>query len=114
MPLYNTQNKNIQPHLLLHSSLCPQKAFGLFLLAEESCKSVRVREAHNTHDTMDFLLKKSWHPSRIQNVEKVWKAEQEAIAEKQRIMELQRKLQEERQIEELKRLSQSSSSTKSK
>jgi len=55
-------------------------------------------------------LKKSWHPARIQNVEKVWKAEQEAIAEKQRIMELQRKLQEERQIEELKRLSQASSS----
>lgn len=57
---------------------------------------------------MDFLSKKSWHPSRIQNVEKVWKKEQEAIAEQQKMRELQRKLEEERQIEDLKRVQDAS------
>jgi len=59
---------------------------------------------------MDFLSKKSWHPSRIQNVEKVWKAEQMNKAEKKKMEELRRKLEEERQITELKRLQAESGS----
>ncbi len=57
---------------------------------------------------MDFLSKKSWHPSRLANVEKVWKAEQEADAERKKMLELQRKLQEERQINDLKRVQSAS------
>jgi hypothetical protein len=53
---------------------------------------------------MDFLNKKSWHPSKFSNVEKVWKVEQEAEAERRKMQELKRKLQEERQIEELRKV----------
>jgi len=57
---------------------------------------------------MDFLSKKSWHPSRIQNVEKVWKAEQIEMEERRKMQELGRKLQEERQVDDLKKVHQAS------
>lgn len=56
---------------------------------------------------MDFLNKKSWHPSKLANVEKVWKREQEAEAERKKMLELKRKLIEERQIEELRKVQDS-------
>jgi hypothetical protein len=62
---------------------------------------------------MDFLNKKSWHPSKFSNVEKVWKVEQEAEAERRKMQELKRKLQEERQIEELRKV-QNTSNLRSK
>jgi len=51
-----------------------------------------------------FLNKKNWHTARIQNIEKVWLAEQKAKQEEQRMKELQKKLEEERAIEELRRV----------
>ena len=40
-------------------------------------------------------LKKSWHPSTMRNMEKVWKAEQKHDQEQRRIAELQREIREE-------------------
>eukprot|EP01087_Luapelamoeba_hula_P017388 TRINITY_DN5476_c0_g1_i1.p1 TRINITY_DN5476_c0_g1~~TRINITY_DN5476_c0_g1_i1.p1 ORF type:complete len:439 (-),score=144.61 TRINITY_DN5476_c0_g1_i1:92-1408(-) len=61
---------------------------------------------------MDFLSKKSFHPARIQNQEKVWKAEQEKEAEQRKLMELQRKLQEERALNDLRQMQASVSKRK--
>lgn len=52
---------------------------------------------------LSFLNKKQWHTSTIQNVEKVWLAEEKQKADKRRAEEQQKKLEEERQIQELKR-----------
>jgi len=49
----------------------------------------------------DLNLKKSWHPSTLRNVERVWKAEQLHEAEQKKIHELQRELKEERAREEM-------------
>eukprot|EP01134_Creolimax_fragrantissima_P008225 CFRG8225T1 len=49
----------------------------------------------------DLNLKKSWHPVRLDNVEKVWKAEQKDKHERERIAQLIREKEEERQREEL-------------
>ncbi|XP_046860017.1 pre-mRNA-splicing factor CWC25 homolog [Xenia sp. Carnegie-2017] len=51
----------------------------------------------------DLNLKKSWHPQTLQNIEKVWKAEQKAEAEAKKIEQLRRELDEERQREEMQR-----------
>ena len=48
---------------------------------------------------LSFLLKKPWHPARIQNQEKVWKREQEAAAE-QKLEDLRAQYEEERKNEE--------------
>lgn len=49
----------------------------------------------------DLNLKKSWHPSTLRNIERVWKAEQKHEAEKQKIEQLQKELAEERAREEI-------------
>jgi hypothetical protein len=48
-------------------------------------------------------LKKSWHPSTMRNMEKVWQAEQRHEAEQKRIAELQKELREEREREEVRK-----------
>lgn len=47
-------------------------------------------------------MKKSWHPLTMQNLERVWKAEQKHEAEQKRIAELQQEIKEERNREEMK------------
>lgn len=49
----------------------------------------------------DLNLKKSWHPSTLRNIERVWKAEQKHEVEKQKIEQLQKELAEERAREEI-------------
>ena len=44
---------------------------------------------------------KTWHPGRVQNLEEVWKREQEAAKEEQKLKEYAKQLQEERAREEL-------------
>ena len=48
-----------------------------------------------------FLNKKTWHPGRIDNQEKVWKKEEDARKESSRLEDLRTQLEEERQHEEL-------------
>lgn len=48
-------------------------------------------------------LKKSWHPSTMRNMEKVWKAEQKHGQEQRRIAELQREIREERAKEDIQK-----------
>lgn len=48
-----------------------------------------------------FLNKKTWHPGRIQNMEEVWKREQEAAKEQQRMEDLKKQIYEERAREEM-------------
>lgn len=47
-------------------------------------------------------LKKSWHPSTLRNIERVWKAEQMRDQEKAKIEQLQKELQEERNKQEMR------------
>jgi hypothetical protein len=54
-----------------------------------------------------FLNKKTWHPGRIQNQEKVWLKEQEAAKEQQKLEDLKKQIEEERAREELEALAQS-------
>ncbi|PSN51285.1 hypothetical protein C0J52_05304 [Blattella germanica] len=51
----------------------------------------------------DLNLKKSWHPSTMRNMEKVWKAEQKHDQEKKRIAELQREIREEKAREDIQK-----------
>ena len=51
---------------------------------------------------MNYLSKKSWHPSSFQNIEKVWLAESKEKEKDQRLADRMKKLREEKQIEELK------------
>lgn len=53
-----------------------------------------------------FLNKKTWHPGRIQNQEKVWLKEQEAAKEQQKLEDLKKQIEEERAREELDALAQ--------
>lgn len=48
-----------------------------------------------------FLNKKTWHPGRMDNQEKVWKKEEDARKESSRLEDLRTQLEEERQREEL-------------
>ena len=48
-------------------------------------------------------LKKSWHPSTFQNLEKVWKAEQRHDQERKKIEQLQQEIREERTREDMHR-----------
>ena len=52
----------------------------------------------------DLNQKKSWHPSTMKNMERVWKAEQQDSQEKKRIAELKQELSLERDREDLKAL----------
>lgn len=47
-------------------------------------------------------LKKSWHPSTLRNIERVWKAEQKHEAEQKKIEQLQRELADERARDEIR------------
>ena len=47
------------------------------------------------------MNKKTWHPGRIQNMEEVWKREQEAAKEQQRMEDLKKQIYEERAREEM-------------
>lgn len=51
---------------------------------------------------LSFLNKKTWHPGRMQNQERLWKAEEDAAAEVRSLEELRKKIAEERSREELK------------
>ena len=53
---------------------------------------------------LSFLAKKSWHTSNIDNVERVWLAEQEKVKESKKLAELQKQIDDERQIQELRNL----------
>lgn len=57
---------------------------------------------------MKFLNKKTWHTGKIQNIEKVWIAEQKKNAEKTRMDELKKQLAEERAVDDLRRVQASS------
>lgn len=54
--------------------------------------------------SLAFLFKKTWHPSTLQNSEKVWIAEQKDAAEKKRIEELTKQVREEQQVRELEEM----------
>ena len=49
-------------------------------------------------------LKKSWHPLTRHNLEKVWKAEQNAEKEKAKLEQLRKGKQQERELEDLQSL----------
>ncbi|XP_034936075.1 pre-mRNA-splicing factor CWC25 homolog [Chelonus insularis] len=51
----------------------------------------------------DLNLKKSWHPSTMKNMQKVWKAQQQDNQEKKRIAELKRDIEMERDQEDMKK-----------
>ncbi|XP_076755303.1 uncharacterized protein LOC143426064 [Xylocopa sonorina] len=51
----------------------------------------------------DLNLKKSWHPSTMKNIEKVWKAEQQQSQEKKKIAELKKEIEMEKDREDIKK-----------
>ncbi|KAG1714935.1 SOSS complex subunit B1 [Nymphon striatum] len=51
-------------------------------------------------------LKKSWHPSTLKNIERVWKAEQKHSAEQKKIEQLQKELHDERGREEMQQFAE--------
>eukprot|EP01038_Epipyxis_sp_PR26KG_P016020 gene16020-21745_t len=54
--------------------------------------------------SLGFLAKKGFHVTNVDNVEKVWLAEQKAEKESKKLKELQKQIEEERQILELRQL----------
>ena len=54
--------------------------------------------------SLAFLAKKSWHTSNLDNVERVWLAEQKSENEAKKVAELQKQIDDERQIQELRQL----------
>lgn len=54
--------------------------------------------------SLKFLAKKSWNVTNLDNVERVWIAEQAAEKEAKKLKELQKQINEERQIQELREL----------
>ncbi|XP_064465925.1 pre-mRNA-splicing factor CWC25 homolog [Ornithodoros turicata] len=54
----------------------------------------------------DLNLKKSWHPSTLRNIERVWKAEQVRDMEKSKIEQLQKELMEERSKQEMRQFAE--------
>jgi hypothetical protein len=54
--------------------------------------------------SLAFLAKKSFHTSNLDNVERVWIAEQKSEAEAKKVAELQKQIEDERQIQELRQL----------
>ncbi|KAL9225303.1 hypothetical protein vseg_001246 [Gypsophila vaccaria] len=53
---------------------------------------------------MKFLNKKGWHTGSLQNIERVWKAEQKDQAEKSKLDELRKQIHEERERDEFRQL----------
>jgi len=53
---------------------------------------------------LSYLAKKTWHPEKFSNIEKVFNAEQKKDEEERLKKERIKKLTEERHIEDLKRL----------
>ncbi|XP_076315777.1 uncharacterized protein LOC143228368 [Tachypleus tridentatus] len=62
----------------------------------------------------DLNLKKSWHPSTLRNIERVWKAEQQHEAEQKKIEQLQKELEEERGKEEIQQFAEETGVIKKK
>lgn len=62
----------------------------------------------------DLNLKKSWHPTTMKNMERVWKAEQKHEAEQKKIEELQKELAEERTREEIRHFAEDQGVVKKK
>ncbi|KAL1432086.1 hypothetical protein MTO96_013438 [Rhipicephalus appendiculatus] len=62
----------------------------------------------------DLNLKKSWHPSTLRNIERVWKAEQMRDQEKAKIEQLQKELQEERNKQEMRQYAENKGVVKKK
>ncbi|GAB6022922.1 RNA-splicing factor [Chamberlinius hualienensis] len=54
----------------------------------------------------DLNLKKSWHPTTLRNMERVWKAEQKHEAEQKKIEELQKELASEKAREEIRQFAE--------
>lgn len=50
---------------------------------------------------LGFLNKKTWHPGRLDNIENVWKKEQEHAKEQNKLEDLRKQIADERQKEEL-------------
>lgn len=50
---------------------------------------------------LGFLNKKTWHPGRMDNQEKVWKKEEEHLKEQNKLEDLRKQIADERQKEEL-------------
>lgn len=65
---------------------------------------VTHQEASSATMSLAFLFKKTWHPSTLQNSERVWIAEQKDAAEKKRIEELTKQVREEQQVRELEEM----------
>jgi hypothetical protein len=60
----------------------------------------------------DLNLKKSWHPSTLKNIEKVFLKERAADEEKKKMAQLQKELNEQRQMKELQELQEASGKVK--
>ena len=54
--------------------------------------------------SLAFLAKKSFHTTNLDNVERVWIAEQKAENEAKKLAELQKQIDDERKIQELRQL----------
>ncbi|KAI9291346.1 hypothetical protein K502DRAFT_297069 [Neoconidiobolus thromboides FSU 785] len=52
----------------------------------------------------DLNFKKSWHPQRMHNMEKVWLEEKKAEDEGKRIEQIKKEIEEQRKIEEMEQL----------
>jgi len=63
---------------------------------------------------VSFLQKKSWHTSTMQNMEKVWKAEERTKKEDKKMEELRQELAEEREMEDLRRAQETLTGVKKK
>ena len=50
---------------------------------------------------LGFLTKKTWHPGRMDNQEKVWKKEEERAKEQSKLEDIRKQIADERQKEEL-------------
>lgn len=64
--------------------------------------------------SLAFLCKKGWHTSGLQNVEKVWIAEEKKKKEERMMKEYQRQLREELEVEEMQKLHEKASGKKKK
>ena len=62
--------------------------------------------------SLSFLSKKSWHTTNLQNVEKVWLAEQAKEKEDQKLEKWKKEREEERQKAELRALQDEVTKTK--
>ncbi|KAJ7290287.1 Pre-mRNA splicing factor-domain-containing protein [Mycena rebaudengoi] len=61
---------------------------------------------------IDLNTKKSWHPSRRANQERVWIVEKKAFEEKMKLDQLSKEREEERQMQELRRRQEDQTGTK--